>query len=137
MPPLRKGRNEFTLLRKSRSLTGARHLQQLLSCSEICVLICLRLGGKGPICCPQVDERLHWFELSRLEQIKSRRCQDEMGETTVQLLFEIEVIERFSEVRPIQMSIDAEHLSKNHLAHFEKLVGKARSLAQPVWLCWV
>lgn len=72
-----------------------------------------------------------------MEQVKSRRCQDEMRETAVQLLFKIEVVERFGEVRPIQMSIYTEHLSKDHLTHFEKLVGKARSLAQPVWLCWV
>lgn len=39
-----------------------------------------------------------------------------MGEATVELLFEVKMVERFGEMCPVQMGIDSEHLAENHLA---------------------
>lgn len=55
-----------------------------------------------------------------------------MREATIQLLLEVEVIERVGEVRPVQVRVDAEHLSEDDLTNLEELVGEARSLAEPL-----
>lgn len=52
-----------------------------------------------------------------------------MGKTTVELFFKVQVIEWFSEVCPVQMRIDPEHLPKNHLADINKLVREPRPFA--------
>jgi hypothetical protein len=53
-----------------------------------------------------------------------------MAEATVHCLFEVEVIE-VNEVCPVEMSIDAKHLSKDLLANIKKFNREATTLANP------
>lgn len=47
------------------------------------------------------------------------------------------MVERLDEVGPIKVSVDSEHLAENSLAHFDKVLGEARPLADPVRLARV
>lgn len=66
-----------------------------------------------------------------LQQIQRRGRQDKMTKAAVQLLLEVEMIERISEMRMVEMRIYAKHLQKDGLADAAKLLGKAGALAKP------
>lgn len=66
-----------------------------------------------------------------LQQIQRRGRQDEMTKTAVQLLLEVEVVERVGEMRMVEMRVYAKHLQKDGLADAAKLFGKAGALAEP------
>lgn len=55
-----------------------------------------------------------------------------MTEAAIQLLFEVEMVERISEMRVVEMRVYAKHLQENGLADAAKLFGKTGALAEPV-----
>jgi hypothetical protein len=55
-----------------------------------------------------------------------------VGEAAVQLLLEVEVVERVDEVSPIKVGIDTEHLPEDGLANIEKIFWKTTSFSDPV-----
>lgn len=57
-----------------------------------------------------------------------------MTETAVELLLQVQVIERLSKVGPVEMGVDSEHLTENSLADLDKILGEAGPLADPVGL---
>lgn len=114
---------------RPRLLRGCGELQEAFSGSDVGILVCLGLGREGSIGGPEIDQRLHGLQLGGLEHIQGGSSQDEMGEATVELLLQVEVVEGLGEVSPVKVSVDSEHLSENHLADVDKLVGETRSLA--------
>jgi len=105
-------------------LGSSGELQEAFSGSDVGILICLGLGREGSIGGPEIDQRLHGLQLGGLEHIQGGSSQHEMGEATVELLLKVEVVEGLSEVSPVKMSIDPEHLSEDHLADVDELVGE-------------
>lgn len=55
-----------------------------------------------------------------------------MAETTIEVLIEIEVVEWFDEMSPIQVSVDTEHLAKDGLADIEELRWETATFSNPV-----
>lgn len=55
-----------------------------------------------------------------------------MTEAAIQLLLEIEMVERIREMRVVEMRVYAKHLQENGLADTAKLFGETRALAKPV-----
>lgn len=70
----------------------------------------------------------------RPEHVESRRGENKVAETAVELLFEVQVIERLGEVGPVEVRIDTKHLAENGLANLDKVLGEARSFSHPVRL---
>ncbi len=81
---------------------------------------------------PEINQWLHWLELMWLHHIQSGGGEDEVGEARVELFLEVEVVEWLDEVRPVEVSVDAEHLAEDGLADLEELLREARGLANPV-----
>ncbi len=107
-------------------------LKKLLSCLQVRILVCLGLGREGAARSPQIDERLHGFQLLRLEHVESGGRQDEVAEAAVQLLLEIEMVERVGKMGPVQMSIYAEHLQEDGLANAKELLREPAAFADPL-----
>lgn len=120
------------LIHHNLRLHHLRSSQQCLPDLHIRHRIRLTLGRKRPIRGPQVNQRLHGLQLVRLQQVQRRRRQDEMAEAAVELLLQIQMIERVDKMRVVEMRIDAEHLQKDGLADAAKVLGEAGALAEPV-----
>lgn len=58
--------------------------------------------------------------------------ENEVAETAVEWLLQVQVIVRVDEVSPVQVSIDAEHLAEDGLADIEEIVGETATLSKPV-----
>ena len=120
-------------LQPARSLlSNSGQLKQSLSSLDVGACICLRLVGKGSVGSPKVDQRLHWLQLMRLQHIDLGGGEDEVAETAVHALFEIEMIERINEMGPVKVSVDTEHLAEDGLADIDKLGREAATLSNPV-----
>lgn len=65
------------------------HLEQLLSGTEVGVLVSLGLGRKRAVGGPQVNQRLHGFEFMGPEHIEGGGSEDKVAEAAVELLFQI------------------------------------------------
>lgn len=115
-------------------LGRAGKLQKTLASPDIGVLVRLGLWWEGSVGGPEIDQRLHGLKLGGLEHVEGSGCQDKVREATVELLFQVKVVEWVGEVSPVEMSVDTEHLSEDHLADVEELVGEAGSLADPFGL---
>lgn len=68
-----------------------------------------------------------WFQ-----HIDLSCSEHEVAETTVHVLVEIKMVERFDKVSPVEMSIDSEHLSKDCLANINEFLRKSTALADPI-----
>ena len=110
------------------------HLKQSLAGAQIGVFVGLGLGRKRAIGCPDVEEGLHGLKLLRPEHVERGGGQHEVGEAAVELLLEVEVVEGLREMGPVKVSVDAEHLAKDHLAHIDELLREAGPLADPLWV---
>lgn len=109
---------------RQRLLGGSGELQKPFAGSDVGVLVCLRLGREGSVGSPKIDQGLHRLQLSRLEHIQGGSGQDEVREATVELLLEVEVVEGLGEMSPVKVSVDSEHLSEDHLADVDELIGE-------------
>lgn len=107
-------------------------LQQLLSSSQVRTSISLRLRWESSVRGPQINERLHRLQLSRLHHIKRNGSEDEVREHRVELLLQVQVVEWLGEVGPVEVSVDAEHLAEDGLANLEEVAWEAGGLADPV-----
>lgn len=47
------------------------------------------------------------------------------------------MVEGIHEVSPVEVRVDSEHLTEDHLADVNELFRESGSLADPVWLPWV
>lgn len=110
------------------------HLKQSLAGAQIGVFVGLGLGRKRAIGCPDVEEGLHGLKLLRPEHVERGGGQHEVREAAVELLLEVEVVEGLREMGPVKVSVDAEHLAKDHLAHIDELLREAGPLADPLWV---
>lgn len=54
-----------------------------------------------------------------------------MAEAAIHALLDIEVVEWINEVCPVEMSVDAEHLSEDRLTDLDKVGGETTALADP------
>src|SRR5688572_6398076 len=88
-------------------------LHETLTSTEVGILIRLRLRREGTICSPQIDQRLHGLQLRRSQHIQRCRRKDEVRKATVELLLEVQVVKWISEVRPVQVGVDTEHLTED------------------------
>lgn len=70
----------------------------------------------------------------RPEHIEGGGGENKVAEAAVELLFEVQVVERLGEVGPVQVCINTEHLTEDSLADLDEILGKARSLSHPVRL---
>lgn len=120
-----------------RLLRDAAKLQKAFARADIGVLVRLRLGREGSVGSPEVNQRLHGLQFGGLQHIQRCGCQDEVGEAAVELLLQVKMVEGLRKVSPVEVSIDAEHLSEDHLANFNKLVRESRSFANPFGLAKV
>lgn len=68
----------------------------------------------------------------RLQHIRRRRRENEVTEAAVQVFVQVEMVERVDKVRPIEMSIHAEHLTEDGLANVHKLLREPTAFADPV-----
>ena len=55
-----------------------------------------------------------------------------MAEAAVHALFDIQVVERIDKVSPVEVGVDAEHLSEDSLADIDKVGWEATALTDPV-----
>jgi len=55
-----------------------------------------------------------------------------VAEAAVQLFLKIQVVEGVDEVGPVEMGVDAEHLTEDHLANFDEVLGETAALAYPI-----
>ncbi len=55
-----------------------------------------------------------------------------MAEAAVHAFFQVEMIEGFNEVGPIEVSVDTEHLAEDGLTDFDKIGGKATAFPNPI-----
>jgi hypothetical protein len=113
---------------------GPAELQQTLANLMVGIVVGLRSRREGAVGGPKIDQRLHGLKLLRLEHIEGASRQDEVRKTAVELLLKVEVVERVDEMGPVEMRIDTEHLSKDGLAHVDKVVRESASLAHPFTL---
>lgn len=92
-----------------------------------------RLGPLGECSesCPEVYQGLHGLEIRLLEQIESRRCQDEVAETAIHRLLQVQA-KHVVEVRPVKVRVDAEHLAEDGLACLHEVLGESAPLAHPI-----
>lgn len=67
-----------------------------------------------------------------LEHVDLGGSQDEVAEAAVERLLEVEVVEGFNEVGPVQVSVDAEHLTEDGLAHVGELGRETTALSDPI-----
>lgn len=70
----------------------------------------------------------------RPEHIECGCGENKVAEAAVELLFEVQVVERLGEVSPVEVCVHTEHLTENGLANLDKVLGKARSFSHPVRL---
>lgn len=68
------------------------------------------------------------------EHIESGSGENEVAEAAVELFLEVQMIERLSEVGPVEMCIDTEHLAEDGLADLDEILGEAGSFSHPVRL---
>lgn len=68
---------------------------------EVCVFVGLGFGRESTIGGPKIDQWLHGLELMRPEHIESGGGENKVAEATVELLFEVQVVERLGEVGPV------------------------------------
>ena len=115
-----------------RLLCDARNLKKTLSGLDVSHGICFRRLWECAIGSPQVDQRGHWLEFLSLQHIDLRSRENEVAEAAVHALFDIQVVERIDEVSPVEVGVDAEHLSEDSLAHFDKVGREATALTNPV-----
>jgi len=134
--PVRPHRYGYDNVRPS-LLAHAGQLQKTLARPEIGILVSLGLRWEGSVGRPEIDQRLHGLKLSRLQHVQGSSRQHKVREATVELLLKVEVVKGLGKVSPVQMGVDAEHLSEDHLANVDKLVREARSLADPFGLTGV
>lgn len=95
------------------------------------VLVSLRAGRESAIGCPKVDQRLHRFQLLRLEHVQRAGGQHEVTEAAVQLLLEVQVVEGIDKVRPVQVGVYPEHLPEDSLADLHEVLRETTSLTDP------
>lgn len=79
-------------------LRHAGQLQKSLAGTEVGILVSLGLRWECAVGRPKVDKRLHGFQLMRAQQIESRGGKDKVGEATVELLLQVQVVEWFRKV---------------------------------------
>lgn len=108
--------------------------EQFLAGGEVGILIGLRLGRKRAVSSPEIDQWLHGLKLVRPKHIEGGSGKDEVAKAAVELLLEVQVVERLGEVRPVKVCVDAEHLAEDGLADLDKVLREARALADPVGL---
>lgn len=121
-----------TSIKKDDDLLRAVELQKTLPGLEVGIFVGLRLRGEGAIGSPEINQGLHGIQLLGLEHVKSSGGEDKVAEAAVQMLVEADVVEWVGEVSPVQMRVNAEHLSENGLAHFVEVRWEATALANPV-----
>ena len=68
----------------------------------------------------------------RLQHVNLGGGKDEVAEAAVHTLFEIEMIEGFNKVGPVQVSVNAEHLTEDGLTDIVELAREAAALSNPV-----
>lgn len=107
-------------------------LKKIVACLEVGTSVCLRLFGEGPVGGPKIDQRLHWLQLMRLQHVNLGSSKDEVTEAAVHALFEIEMIEGFNEVGPVEVSVNTEHLTEDGLADVVELAREAAAFSNPV-----
>lgn len=78
-------------------------LHQPLAATQVGVFVGLGLGRECAARSPEVNQRLHGLKLMWLEHIQRGGGQDEVAETAVELFLEVQVIERFDKVSPVQV----------------------------------
>lgn len=98
---------------------------------EVRILVGLGLGRESSIRRPEVNQWLHGFQLLGLQQVEGGSGKNEVTEAAVQLLLEVEVVERLGEMCPVEMGIDPEHLQEDGLADVEEVLGESASLSYP------
>lgn len=118
-------------------LGDTSQLHQTLAGPEVCVLVRLGLGRKGAVGSPEVDEGLHRLKLMGLEHVQRGSGEDEVAEATVERLLKVQVVEGLDEVGPVEVSVDAEHLAEDGLAHLDEVLREAGPLADPIGLARV
>ena len=110
---------------------NASLLDKQLSHLQIGRLKRLGSGGEGSQCCPQIDERLHWLEVSLLEKVERGGCQNKMAEAAVHRLLQVEA-EHVLKMGPVEVGVDSEHLAEDGLAELHKVLGEPAPLSHPV-----
>lgn len=115
-----------------RTSCHSRHLKQADADFDVGVFVCLGIGREGAIGGPEVNERLHRFQGRGLEHVQRRGRQQEVAETAVELLLEVQMVEGLHEVRPIEVGVDAEHLQEDGLAYAREVLGETAPLADPI-----
>ena len=114
------------------NLGSPADLQQSLSRLDVGASICAALGGECAVCGPEINQRLHWVQLMRLQHLQRHSSEDKVREAAVELFLQAQVVEGFAEVGPVQVSVDAEHLAEDGLANFNELGRESGRLADPV-----
>lgn len=67
-----------------------------------------------------------------LQHVNLSGSENEVAEATVHWLLEIEMIEGFNEVRPVEVRVDTEHLTEDSLADIDEVNWETAALANPV-----
>jgi hypothetical protein len=81
--------------------------------------------------CPEINQGLHWLQIRLLEKIECSGREDEMAETAVHRLLEVQA-EHVLEVGPIQVCVNPEHLPKDGLADFHEILREPAPFTNPV-----
>lgn len=92
---------------------------------------------KSAIGRPQVDQMLHGLKLAGLQHVQRGGCKKEVAEATVELLFEVKVVEGRDEMIPIQMRVDSENLPEDQLSCTCKLPWESTPTAEPLAADWL
>lgn len=109
-------------------------MEEPLSSTEVGIFVGLRLRRESSVGSPQIDQGLHGLELMWSEHIKRCCGQDEVTEAAIELLLQIQMVERLSEVGPVKVGIDSEHLTEDGLADLDEVLWETRSFAHPIRL---
>ena len=106
-------------------------LNKLLAPLQVGEGICLALRGECTFRSPKINQRLHRLDVLWPQEIKCRCGQDEVTEATVQLLLEVQMIERLQEMVPVEVGVHTEHLQEDGSADSDEVFGEATALANP------
>lgn len=113
---------------------NSTQLEKSLTRAQVGIFVGLGLGRECSVGGPEIDQGLHGFELVGSEHVERCCGQDEVTEATVELLLQVQVVERLKEVGPVKVGVDSEHLTEDSLTDFDKILGETRPLADPIGL---
>lgn len=68
------------------------------------------------------------------EHVECGGGEDEVAETAVELLLQVQMVERLHEMSPVEVRVDTKHLAENGLADLNKILREGRALPHPVRL---